>query len=547
MRAASEVVIKNAYVNCGGRLFRNCKTAGATSGAAPIVTIDNCIIDGTIMDNNASAVDADTVLTITNSYINGNINTVNGTFILGEGVFLAEGVTYSGVQFAEGTEARSMGYTKTYTVHPNKFEYDKNNDTWGGATFAPTAQDKTISYSKVVIAKDAEPVKVTWRDTEGNVIGVTNDTFAGLPATAPTTEVEGTNGWVMVSYSDWSNNAVIPFGVTEYEFTLQENSGVTYSGGKVNVMFNFDMIAHYQYNFYIPYAPEGIEFVGAQFAGSVGSGYVEAGSSLIKESADTNGNKYMLIHRWPGAVGVAQISAVTINYTYKGANLSYTTPAFSIADYANYFFNTDKYEDAPIINAMADMLRYVKAANTLNGKETTSEFNAIYAAAQEYMTPDTALKTETIDLSVAEKYIANVEIGFNAGLNGMSIAVTPAEGTTYGIGFKAVYEHGKAVIGQSRMLSNDGIFRAHNIRTWGIAETFTIQIYTGYTIHTDGQSVLFTGEEVVAEYEYSLAAYLGAHQNELSANELEFVKAILAYGSSAGEYMDWLKDNGLGT
>ncbi|MBO5946309.1 MAG: hypothetical protein J6Q69_06850, partial [Clostridia bacterium] len=179
----------------------------------------------------------------------------------------------------------------------------------------------------------------------------------------------------------------------------------------------------------------------------------------------------------------------------------------------------------------------------LVNKTPNDNLAAIYTKAEAYMTALDDLKTDSIDLSAATTYIDTIEIAYNSGLGALTISVTAKEG--YAVGFRPVSAHGMNIIGETRILNNDGIFRAHNIRTWGIAQIFTLDVYEGYSITSNGQTVAFEGE-AVASFNYSLAAYLGENMAKLSANEINYVKSIIAYGASAGEYMDWKAQNGIG-
>ena len=536
MRCASEVVVKNAYISSLGRLFRMGPNGTAT---VKTFTVDNCVINGTVMDGDVNAQRDDMTITFTNTYFNGGINPVKGTWTIGEGCYFSEAASYNDlVKFAEGTKVVDINLTKTFDVITNKFEYTHPGN-WGNS-FVPFEDSVAMTFKKVVLDKDAAPATITWYDTDGTTVLAVTEAYAGVQASAPVTDVAGTDGWVRACYADWSEDAIVPAGVTEHSFTLKENSAVVYSAGKVDVMFNFDMIAHFQYNYYIPAAPEGITFVNATFSGAVGSHVVTSGTAVT----DTQGNAYTQIARWPGAANTAKDANLIINFTYDGQAIAYTAPSFTIADYANYVFTNEKYEGTPLVTAMADMLAYVNAANVLVGGSPAASFNAVYTKAQAYMTPVDDLKTEQIDLTEASKYFTNIEISYNTGLSGMSIQVTAVEG--YSIGFKLEYAHGMPIIGQTRRFNNAGAFCAHNIRTWGIAETFTIQVYNGHDMKSDNQSVLFDNYEVIAEFEYSLAAYLGANMDKLDDAQLGYVKAILAYGSSAGQYMDWKDQNGIG-
>ena len=544
MRAGSVLEVKNAYVNCGARLFRNW-TAGTST--VKTSTFENCVIDGTIMDNSNQSINEcqapGLVVSFKGCYINGAVSGATGTtWTIDKGCYLTDSVTLVGVSYAEGVKVVDVNYTTTHSVLTNTYSY-KNTDgveDWGNS-LVPYAKEVTATYTKLTLGADAQPVKVTWYDTDGTtVLAVTEDAYAGFKASAPLTEVAGTDGWVRACYTDWSQDAIVPVGVTECSFTLKENSGVTYSAGKVNVMFNFDMTAHYAYSFYVPVAPEGITINNSSYVGACAATGVNPSGSVV---TDKEGNKYVRFARWPGANNAGDDCTFNLHYTYNGQALTYTAAPVSAAIYANYIIENEKYEGAPLRTAMADMVRYITSTYALVNKTPNDNLAAIYTKAEAYMTALDDLKTDSIDLSAATTYIDTIEIAYNSGLGALTISVTAKEG--YAVGFRPVSAHGMNIIGETRILNNDGIFRAHNIRTWGIAQIFTLDVYEGYSITSNGQTVAFEGE-AVASFNYSLAAYLGENMAKLSANEINYVKSIIAYGASAGEYMDWKAQNGIG-
>ncbi|MBQ4071091.1 MAG: hypothetical protein IJD51_01580, partial [Clostridia bacterium] len=372
------------------------------------------------------------------------------------------------------------------------------------------------------------------------------EAFPGLNATAPATDVPGTNGMVQQIAKDWVGGTYIPLDATEMSFTLVEGSEATYFAGKVDIMFNFDMIAHFQFNHYIPAAPEGITYVSinANNGGEVAYGNWRFPAP---STTDLEGNKWSSVPSWPGAAGADNNFPFTVTYQWNGMTFTYVAPEVNVAKYVNYVLTSGKYDtidQSTFKTAMADMMRMVEQANVAAGQTPTDEFNTVYDLAEPYMSVvDNVIdKTATNDLSAIEAYIENVAVVYSSGLNSLAVEVDPAEG--YMAILRTPYTvHGTYPVGQTRasILSTDmDRCYAHNVRVWGMTSVITIDIYNKADVTVTNQVVAaVAGAAPVASAEFTIAGFLNDNAASMTEADLALAEAMFAYAASSSAYMDW--------
>ena len=541
--------IKNAYIESHDQwlMFNQMGAADAK------VVVDNCFITN---NGGMKTEFAELSVTITNSVIGGNIFTAGTTpnsLVIGEGNYLKEGVEINAAATIDAKEFKG-NFVHTYTSTKNNFGagYNATDKTAGEDSFALTSTNGSVVCDRFYGNKDAKEVEVTWYDTDGATVLATSTAPQGAKATAPAAPVAGTNGIVDAIYTDWSNGAVVAKDAEAASFTLQGTDGAVYVAADdayIDVLFNFDMINHYQFNFYVPKnLGEGITVDSMNFTGIIAANNVKNAS----EKTDYDGTTYKVFNRWPGVIGTASGEvALTVNLTYTDANGNSVAISvaidntISMAKYVNYIITNEKYEGQPIVTAMADMMRFIDAQVTFKGATATDEFKATLAEAEVFMSEIEGVEDATADLSAIAEFVT-LEFKYDLG-EAMTLTATrtdAAKAAGYGVVItaKAGAAHNMNLIGETRSFDADkNTFSAHNIRTYAMADTFVVTIYEKAVYKSSTSQVLDVAQcgNVIASAEYSMAAYVAAKGESLGVNELAVVEATLAYAKSADAFMTW--------
>ena len=561
LRATGQLDAKNAYFNTThSRMFA---FGGQGSGDATEhkVTFDNCVFEGT---NFGDIGFAELKVNITNSYIGVpmDCNDIWGAtsnahpelascYILGEGNFIEDGITCTAA-LADGMTKYDVSVVKEYNYlkagAPAKTDAAEM-DSLVATIVARTEVSETVNYTTFVAPEGLEAIPVTWLDTDGETVIGTTEAFPGLNATAPATDVPGTNGMVQQIAKDWVGGTYIPLDATEMSFTLAEGSEATYVAGKVEVLFNFDMINHFQYNHYLPAAPEGVTYVSfnANNGGEIAYGNWRFPTNPNK--TDLEGNKWYGIPSWPGAHGVDNNFPFTVTYQWNGMNFTYVAPEVTLAKYVNYVFTSGKYDtidQTAFKTAMADLMRMVEQANVAAGSNTDAAFDEVYALVEPYMSVvDNVIdKTATNDISSIEAYVDGVAVVYSKGLNSMTVEVDPKAGYVATVTTNEKL-HGQIIVGQTRtniLTSDMERCYAHNIRSWGLTSVMTISIYNKADVTIGGsgnQEFTSIPETPVATAQFTIAGYLNDNAESLTAADLALAEAMFAYANSGAAYMDW--------
>lgn len=504
------------------------------------VVIDNCtFLSNTVIQRSNKYID----VIITNSYLGGSLNAssvgptrsgclasvAGGTWTLGEGNYIATGATMSdNVVVKEGLVSHNVNLPKTFVVTMNTFT---NNDREASKVLTTTKE----SYSfGTYIGVPAQPVQVTWYDTDGTtVLGVTEHTLPGTAALAPAIPVAEIDGWLNATYNQWTNpdgveTTVVPAGVTEYSFKLVEGAEVVYTAGIVPVYINYSLVLHIQLNIYVPKnAPEGITIKGTDYVApkSSGSNLQASGTYII------NGDEYGAISRWPCAAQADDDATIAVTFEYEGKTYTYTTPAYNIGNYAKVIFSGDYSME--IKQATLSALEYIEAANKAsNATATPDVIKAIadaYAAGITVEIPDLEAG-DAIDESAVKDYIDSIQVAYNSSNGGIqfrfyktqkaiddaaTVVVTwnghsTATGTTDATSGKypqTTNEYGKA------------FWYTHGTNAYDFDGVFTIEVRVGGA--------------AVATIEYSLEAYAAAVKEDCTDVQWELLMTTLAFGKYA--------------
>ncbi len=554
-RATGEGEIKDAYIVGGSRVFLfSGSTVNGSNSSNPVYTIDNCIIDGDVISDYTFA---GLEVTFTNCYLGGKIDPVGkfndsvvapadpaSTHIIGDGCFIEAGVSVSNVKYPDGSVVYDTTIIKEIVDTRNNF---KSGDPLKleEDDLALKTTTLNLTYDKMVAPEGLTEITVNWVDTEGNTIGTTQ-ALPGTNAAAPLVPVAGTNGMVNASYSDWVGGTLIPVNAKDgYAITLAEGAGVTYTAGIVDIKFNFDMINHIQYNYYIPEAPEGIEYVEVNFNGNKYA-YGNWNFSTNYKYIDSTGVKHTVGNCWPSAQNTDVDYSMSVSYKWNGMDFTYTAPSINLAKYVDYILEAEKYSEyEEIKTVMADLIRMIEQANVAAGQTTSTEFKAVYAKAEKYFTvADKVIDpADTNDLTSVDAYLDDVDLVFVSGLGAMTVGVKAKDGYVALMAGKSTV-HGAAAIGDNRKIDSTGYIYAHNVRTYAMSEIIVISFYNTADTTQDGQVVKANaGATPVATVEFTISGYVNDNADTFSDSTKALVEAVFGYAYSAGEYMDWRAKN----
>ncbi len=530
--------IKNAYIYAADTAF----CFGGVGNKTSTYTIDNCVINATEVSK--CAFDELTV-TFTNCFIGGKM-TANELFSTAYGVtaatkpthFIGEGCY---IKDASLINADGVAYLGTkYDVNYTGTVIDNRNDFKAADKFATTATEIQTTYTTFVGPEGLTEIEVIWVDTNGEELGRTS-AFPGLSATAPATPVAETNGMVMQTYTDWVGGTYIPMDAEDgYTITLAEDSRVSYSAGKVDVKFNFELVHHYQYNFYIPEAPAGIAYTGV-----IRDGLTPIAIGSL-DYTDENGVRYSRANAWPGGAYVDKNYVLSLTYTWNDMEFRYDAPAINIAKYVNYILTDEKYATYDELKTMfADMLRSVEQVNIAAGQTTDTAFKAVLASAEKYMTDVTTMydTTVTTDLTPVADYISDIKMVYT-GLGGVTVKVVAQSG--YGVMFSTrTYVHGYPTFNQTRQLAQGSAdYYAHNVRTYAFAQPITVDIYNSADLTYNGGTIsVKSGAEAVDSFTFSILGIINADRDTYSDADIAFIDSAMALAYSSYEYMDWRSVN----
>ena len=560
-RGTGNMEFKNALfynngISTSSRIIRM-NTAGgvnAVGGVADVtVNVDNCVfLNGNFTDFTFTGLKVN----ITNSVFEGGIcATIEGTsagsdvsgWTIGAGNFFGPNAGINpDIKYAKDVMTVEGVYTKSYTLLKNNFVagYKAEGTAVTDESYALTESTHTVNCNRATIVK-ADPVDVKFYNGDkliGTAVG-----YPGLPATAPKINV---NSFVDAVYTAdaWTDGAIVPAGVTEASFNLVDATKVTYVAADtaaVEVLFNFDMINHYQYNFYVKKdLAEGITVDSMSFTGAVS--YANVAPAQTKNN--NAGEEYLVWNRWPGVPNTAGDVNIAVNLTYTDANgvtanfAVAVKGAVNLAKYVNYILDNQAAYSAEFVTTMADMMRFIDTHYTLNGKETTAEFKAVYAKAEDLMSDIAEIKAEEYDISAIAEYV-EIYFEYNKGSGAMTLTASLKNATSgYGVAItlKNPVAHNMNLVGETRSLDNaKTTFSAHNIRTYGMAQVFVVTVYEKAVYKVSNAQVLDVENcgAVVASAEYSMAAYITAMGDELPVATLNVVKATYAYAASADAYM----------
>ena len=534
--------IQNAYFDGGNSVFY----LGGAGGTAATASFKNCVF-GTATKAIPTTFEGLTV-TIENCYIGHEVNTVaNGaggkvpadptsTFTI-KNSYIKSGVTVN-AKYAEGQTVHAINMTKDFTVLKNNW---KNGTFATEDTYVRTEQIVTMTFDKMIADKEILPVETLWYAADGETLLATGSALPGSYATAPSMgEVAGTNGMVIESYKDWNEDTYIPLGTTgSVKFTLKEGAEKVLSAGKVGVMFNFEMINHFQYNHYIPEAPEGVTYVKVIASGAEVAFENWRFPNSFKYTDSTTGIKYTCVNSWPNMDGSDSEFGFQVVYSYAGQEFTYTCPTISIPKYVNYVIDAEKYENADEFKTvMADLVRAIKATKTAAGKSVSSYLLEVCEKAAPYMSvaEDVIDTTKVNDTSAIDAYIEYINYdayGYSVAPN---VSILAKEG--YAAVFSAEKLYGANVIGDTRF--NGRAYYAHNIRSYALAEEFTISIYAEEDVDKASNGVV-KAKEGATPVGVAVVTCDGFINADTDADEktTEFYLAFNAYSKSAIAYMEW--------
>lgn len=491
------------------------------NGAAPTegstVNIDGCNFVGGIFNRGDFP---ELVVNVTNSYIQGKIDLTErfnarsggrathgmngGKWTFGEGCYFGTDVANdpkaAGIKFAEGYKLYSNPTSVEYTYTTNTWKYGNVEESMKFYTDTVTAN---YSYS---IAKEIAPITINWADAEGNSLG-TSSSVPGLTATSPAVSVA--DGWVNASYT-----AAIPADATDgYTVTVDENTEVVYTAGKVPMYWNYTIVLHFEVNIYYPTnAPEGVTDVKPLNNGSVPTRWA-TGADIIDGITMNRFNTY------PGVTGADNDMNVGLTYQYKGQTINYQAPGVNIGDYAKVIFNGEYTKE--MYEAVLAVLNYVNVGNAAANQTTGTEVTEAIALAAE---KGIAIENVTIDTERTGNYEAlseyvsgaQIAIGDQGGVQFQLIAKDPSNAA--GLKISYLWDSGRQHVKQSWF--NKGFWYCHNTWAYCFDDECTIQL-------TDAEG------NVVAECEYSVWDYAAATWDELTDTQKNLIIGTLTWAKYA--------------
>jgi len=500
------------------------------------LTADNCVFVGTIGNYSYDGFNA----TFTNCVLAGNLNANvtppyssslqyqaawGGTWTIGEGCYVKQGATLSSnvVVGGEGLVCNEVNTVKTFTTYKNSFKMI-DDATLDPTTYNIVEAEESFTFDKYV-SKPVDPITVTWYDTDGSVLG-TNTALPGAQATAPAVVIA--DGWVNAVYTDWKNEngdetTLVPEGATEASFTLVEGSAAAYTANYVPLYVNYDLVTHIQINCYVPVElPEGV----TNFEIYYGS---------MKRTPEGNftigGEAYKIAKNWPQAAGADDDTSYTAKFNYNGVSISYTTPVFNIGDYGKIVLEGE-YTQATK-TAVADLLRYVDAANVAAGRTTNADVTSVLATAPVSELP-TITPAEAADLGAVADYVSEIYLKVNTYHGGVQLQFFKSEkAVTDGVKLEMALANGYRATEEIKDVSaadsitqggaKAGAFWAnHSTRLYDFDNTITLTV-------KDAQG------QVIATAQYSLESYCQAVWNEASEAQKNLMLATLAVAASSEE------------
>ena len=516
----------NCNVNVTNCVFGSTKTAACIYTFAGLkVNFDSCYF--------GAEVNPRTVMSDSSGSATAPVD-AKATYIF-KNCFIKSGVTVEGT-CAEGQAKHEIAMTKEWQIVQNT--WDRNN--WDNENLQLALGTKTITMSIDAMIADAnlKPVEVEWYAADGETLIGQNTAMPASYATAPKTAVEGTEGYVVSTYRDWVEDTYIPLGTTgPVKFTLKEGAELVYEAGNIGVMFNFDLVNHFQYNFYIPETPEGITYTSAQ----VGTADVTLNGSKMSTDPAT-GIHYYRVNTYPGMSDAASKNlSVKLTFDYNGQTITYESATISVPKYAMYIFQAEKYKGQPIVTAMADMIRVMKATS---GVIQSDALKSAYAYAEEnkFFSSTEGIIDTTVqnDFGDVNNYIDKVEFIYTKS-GGASFSFNIKEG--YVAMFSGATEtiYGAAPVNQSIYRDANNQFHGHNLRAYAMKENFVISIYKLEDVKTrdNGKAVyLNEGATVVASATFNIQGIMNADTGA-SAEVKAFYEANMAYAVSSDAYMQW--------
>ena len=450
--------------------------------------------------------------------------------------FVKEGVVIDGT-YAEGQGAHKIDMTKEWTISKNTWDKTK----WGDKEALLALSDTTVSMhiDTMITDADLKPVNVIWYAADGETVLAESTALPGSNASCPTTEVEGSEGYVVSTYVDWTKDTYIPLGTTgTVSFTLKEGAGAVLQAGKIGIMFNFDMVNHLQYNHYIPEAPEGITYKAITIGGAAKS----LGTKIATDPA--TGIKYHTINSWPGINSSDSAFGCEVVFEFEGKEYTYSAPTMDIPKYVTYILTNEKYEESDKLRtAMADLIRFLKTAKeSQTGTTVRASLTAAYNVALPFMSEATTAidTTATADLGAVDAYVDSIKLVFHTSLSGVTVQADTKDGYAAVIAGVVSPVHGMNVIGDTRFVN--GMYNGHNIRSWAMLNELKVTIYKveDTTVNTSNVVTVNEGAEAVATATFSVEGLINA---DTGANEktIAFYQASCAYAKSGKAYVDWLK------
>ena len=497
--AAFTLNIKNAVVKG--------LTAGVYSEKTTVqstVNIENSVILSQILTASSSTTNINAVVNVKgNSYINGSLNKATKVNVTGENNYFTTNDWVDKATFEEGvalmnaTDAtfEHVNYGHSWVVSGAGAEWDH------AATIAVTAAPETKTYAY----KAAVGITVNFYDGEnllGFAIGEPGMKVIG-PAAGAAYPVA--DGWVMATKSyayTIPANAKAAINVdikdvTEFDYA--------YSKGAPSIYTNYDITDNLCNNLYVPTTlPEGIENF------KVYLDKVEGNGRSLTPGYTINGQAYSVTSRWPGGTGADGAMLYIIKFTYEGVEFTFNADT-NITGYAKKVYDIYK-DDAEKVEQMTALLQYVDAANRLGGFTPTTAFTELYDEVKaNYTVREVPVAEGNVDALSAYLGGAELYAGYNAGL---MFEIKDTEVT-----FKIVGSNGTidGIVGDKGVSAGYYGTGNYNFGIWAAAP-FTIQVI-------DGEG------EVIAEGEYSLAAYYNSVKATASEDELAVIQAIYVLGA----------------
>ena len=187
---------------------------------------------------------------------------------------------------------------------------------------------------------------------------------------------------------------------------------------------------------------------------------------------------------------------------------------------------------------MADLVRAIKATKIAAGKSVSDYLLEVCENAAPYMSvaEDVIDTTKVNDTSAIDAYIEYINYdayGYSVAPN---VSVLAKEG--YAAVFSAEKLYGAKVIGDTRY--NGSAYYAHNIRSYALAEEFTISIYAATDVDkaTNGVVSAKEGATPVGVAVVTCDGFINA-DTDADEKTTEFYLAFNAYSKSAIAYMEW--------